>query len=224
MSNPEREFRTRHKFGAKKMRRTLVANFKKRSMIQQNPRDTTLSASHGEVVDATMEGLAITSVVTEPVQSPSAAQPSSSSRVRLDTIYRQQSGLEEERAKSEDKLSLLSTAATEQKRAFVVDGADEAARPPDGTTFTIIDLDTVGSALLTFSKLKACNGELQIIRDDREFGLAVKLHFVPLRDLLGMAPQEIARRLAYCATLVHRRSLGWGKAVENESASFPLSV
>ncbi|KAL3241993.1 hypothetical protein MRX96_021529 [Rhipicephalus microplus] len=68
MSNPDCEFRTRHKFGAKKVRRMLVGNFKKRSMIQQNPRDATLSASHGEVVDSTTEGLATASVVTEPVQ------------------------------------------------------------------------------------------------------------------------------------------------------------
>ncbi|KAL3188823.1 hypothetical protein MRX96_002983 [Rhipicephalus microplus] len=94
--NPERKFRTRHKFGVKKVRRTLVANFKKRSVIPRNPQDATLFASLAEVVEATTEGLATASVVTEPVQSPSAAEPSSSGRVRLDTIYRQQSDLEEE--------------------------------------------------------------------------------------------------------------------------------
>ncbi|KAL3244862.1 hypothetical protein MRX96_018451 [Rhipicephalus microplus] len=102
-------------------------------------------------VDATTEGLATTSVVTEPVQSLSAVEPSNSCRVRLDTIYRQQSDLEEERAKAEDKLSELSAAATERKRGFVVDGAHEAAQPPDETTFTIIDLDTVNSASLAFA-------------------------------------------------------------------------
>ncbi|KAL3212161.1 hypothetical protein MRX96_000801 [Rhipicephalus microplus] len=81
----------------------LVANFKKRSVIQRNPRDATLSASHSEVVDATTEDLATASVFTETVQSPSATEPSSSGRVRLDTIYRQISDLEEERAKAEDK-------------------------------------------------------------------------------------------------------------------------
>ncbi|KAL3227997.1 hypothetical protein MRX96_003928 [Rhipicephalus microplus] len=144
---------------------------------------------HGEVVDATTEGLATASVVTEPVQSPSAAEPLSSGRVRLDTIYWQQSDLEEERAKAEDKLSELSSAAaTERKRAFVVDGADEAARPSDGTTFTIIDLDTVNSILLAFAKCKACNGELQIVRDDREFRLAGKLRFGALSQPGGSGP------------------------------------
>ncbi|KAL3245601.1 hypothetical protein MRX96_046849, partial [Rhipicephalus microplus] len=142
-----------HKFGAKKVRRSLVANFKKCSVIQENPRDATLSKSYGEVVDATTEGPATASIVTEPMQSPSVTEPSSNGRVRLDTIYQQQFHLEEEQAKAEDKLSELSfAAATERKRAFVVDGADEAARPPDGTTFTIIDLDTVKSALLAFAK------------------------------------------------------------------------
>ncbi|KAL3199366.1 hypothetical protein MRX96_014013 [Rhipicephalus microplus] len=155
MSNPERKFCTRHKFGAKKVRRTLVTNFKKHSVIPQNPRDATLSASHSEVVVATSEGLATASVVSEPVQNPSAAKPLSSGRMRLDTIYRQQSDLEEERVKAEDKLSELSpTVATERKCAFVGDGADEAARPPDGATFTIIDLDTVNSALLAFAKVQ----------------------------------------------------------------------
>ncbi|KAL3189942.1 hypothetical protein MRX96_020279 [Rhipicephalus microplus] len=111
MSNPEPELRTRHNFGAKKVRRTLAANFKKRSVIQQNSRDTTLSASYGEIVDATTEGLATASVVTEPVQSLSAAEPSNSGRVRLDTIYRQQSDLKEDRAKAEDELSELMFAA-----------------------------------------------------------------------------------------------------------------
>lgn len=180
MSNPERKFRTRHKFGAKKVRRTLVANFTRRSVIPQNPQDSTLSASDGEVVDATTEeGLASASAVAEPVQGPSAADPSSSGRVRQDTLYRQRSDLEEEQAKAEKKLSELSSAAaTERKRVFVGDCADDAARPPDKTTFTIIDLDTVNSALLAFAKCKACNGELQIVRDDREFGLAVKLRIV----------------------------------------------
>ncbi|KAL3200417.1 hypothetical protein MRX96_013362 [Rhipicephalus microplus] len=151
MSNPEREFRTRTQ---DLVRKTLVANFKKRSIIQQNPRDATFSAAHGEVVgEATTEGLATASVVTEPVRSLSPAESSGSGHVRLDTIYRQKSDLEEERAKGDDKLSELSSAAaTERKRAFVVDGADEAARPPDGTTFTIIDLETVNQRFVGIRK------------------------------------------------------------------------
>ncbi|KAL3201239.1 hypothetical protein MRX96_012726 [Rhipicephalus microplus] len=115
------------------------------------PPPETLHSPHPMAKTSTLprKGLATASVVAEPVQSPSAAEPSSSSRVRLDTIYRQQSDLEEERAKAEDKLSELSSAAaTERKRAFVVDDSNKAARLPDGTRFTIIDLDTVNSTLL----------------------------------------------------------------------------
>ncbi|KAL3188479.1 hypothetical protein MRX96_003447 [Rhipicephalus microplus] len=112
-SNPERKFRMRQKFGAIKVRQTLVTNFKKRTMIPQNPRDPTLSASHGNDVDATMESQTPTLVVTEPMQSPSVANFSSSNRMRQ--YYRQQSDLEEEQVKAEEKLSeLSSTAAMEQ--------------------------------------------------------------------------------------------------------------
>ncbi|KAH8032688.1 hypothetical protein HPB51_001080 [Rhipicephalus microplus] len=89
------------------------------------------------------------------------------SPLNTDAIYQQQFDLEEERAKAEDKLSECSfAAATERKRAFVVDGANEAARPPDGTTFTILDLER--QILI----------ELQIVRDDREFGLVMQSRFV----------------------------------------------
>ncbi|KAH6928065.1 hypothetical protein HPB50_011127 [Hyalomma asiaticum] len=131
MSKPERKFRTRHKFGAKKVRRSLVENFKRRSVIPQNAEDATLSASGGEVVDATTVGLTSASPVAEPVQSPSAsaAIPSSSGRVRRDTIYRQQSDLAEEEAKAKEKLSdLSSAAATERKRAFVDPVLNHAAK------------------------------------------------------------------------------------------------
>ncbi|KAH6935878.1 hypothetical protein HPB50_011320 [Hyalomma asiaticum] len=89
MSKAERKFCTRHKFGVKKVRRSLVANFKRCSVISQNAQDATLSVSGGEVVDATTEGLTSASPVVEPVQGPSAAIPSSSGRVHQDTIYRQ---------------------------------------------------------------------------------------------------------------------------------------
>lgn len=58
------------------------------------------------------------------------------------------------------------------------DDADDAARLLDGTTFPILDLGRVNSALLAFAKCKACNKELRIVEDDREFGLTVKLRFV----------------------------------------------
>lgn len=99
--------------------------------------------------------------------------------MRQDNIYRQPSDWEEQQEKAKEKLSeLLSIAAMERKREFMGDGADDAARLLDGTTFPILDLDTVNSALLAFAKCKACNKELRIVEDDREFGLAVKLGFV----------------------------------------------
>lgn len=57
------------------------------------------------------------------------------------------------------------------------DSTDDALRPADGTTFTIVDLSAVNT-LLTFATCKNCSGAFEIVRDEREYGLAVKLRFM----------------------------------------------
>lgn len=125
----------------------LNENFDKRCLALQNAEDVASSVCNDEV-DTTKIGLTSASAAADTVTKPSAADPSSSDHVRLDTQYRHPSDLDEEKRKVEEKLlQLSSTPAMERKRDFVGDGTDGATRPLDGTTFTIVDLNAVNTLL-----------------------------------------------------------------------------
>ncbi|XP_075550753.1 uncharacterized protein LOC142584524 [Dermacentor variabilis] len=162
------KFRSKHPFG-KAVKRSLSENFKKGTATPRDTQDVELQASDDGVVEATTVGL------TCPT-SESGTGCNDRSRVRHDTTFLQPSEAEEQRRKAADKTEKLgSTAATERKKELLADSAD--AQPLGGTPFTILCLDAV-NALLEFAKCKTCSGGIKVVRDEREYGLAVKLHLV----------------------------------------------
>lgn len=162
------KFRSKHPFG-KAVKRSLSENFKKGTATPRDTQDVELQASDDGVVEATTVGL------TCPT-SESGTGGNDRSRVRHDTTFLQPSEAEEQRRKAADKTEKLgSTAATERKKELLADSAD--AQPLGGTPFTILCLDAV-NALQESAKCKTCSGGVKVVRDEREYGLAVKLHLV----------------------------------------------
>lgn len=157
---------TKKAFGAKKVRRALIDNIRKRSVTQPNVESVAAAAS----ADAADTDLGLTS--------PSSCG-GADGRVRCDTKFLQPAELEEGRKRAQDKLlQLSSTPATERKRDLLTDNADAACETPDTSVFTIVSLDLVNT-LLVHAKCKLCSaGDLEIVRDDREYGLAVKLRLM----------------------------------------------
>lgn len=72
---------------------------------------------------------------------------------------------------------MSSVAATERKRNLIAKRADAVVPPPDETAFTIVNLEAV-NALISRLQCKICKGDAQIMRGEREYGLAVKLQLV----------------------------------------------
>lgn len=163
---PRKKSHTKKAFGAKKVRRALIDNIRKRSATQPNVETVAAAAS----ADATDKGLGLTS--------PSSCG-SADGRVRCDTRFLQPAEVEEGRKRAQDKLlQLSSTPATERKRDLLTGNADATCETPDASVFTIVSLDLVNT-LLVHAKCKLCGaGDLEIVRDDREYGLAVKLRLM----------------------------------------------
>lgn len=96
--------------------------------------------------------------------------------MRRYTKFLQPAESEEGRKRDQDKLQQLwSIPITKRKRDILTDNDDAAREPVDGTVFTVVSLHLVNTMLVQ-AKWKLCSsGDLEIVRDDREYGLAVKL-------------------------------------------------
>lgn len=128
-----------------------------------------LQPCSGATTEATEVGL------TAPAPTDNIAE---GGRVRHDTEFLLPADIQEKQRRAEEKVQQLSsTAATVRKRDFLSDTADAPVHSLDGTAFTIVSLDAV-NALLALTKCKTCNGAVKIIKDEREYGLALKLHLV----------------------------------------------
>lgn len=174
MGRAIKKFRTKHKFG-KRVRRSLAENFRKRPATTQDNEDDELAAASGAVVDASAAGLTDASPTSPSV----ADNVAESGRVRHDTQILQPQQIEDKKKKAEEKLrEISSVAATERKRSLIAKRADAVGPPPDETTFTILDLEAVNALIILHLKCKICNGDAEIRRGEREYGLAVKLELV----------------------------------------------
>ncbi|KAH9381902.1 hypothetical protein HPB48_015378 [Haemaphysalis longicornis] len=106
---------------------------------------------------------------------PTAHNASGSGRIRLDTAMLHPSQVAEVRQNAENKLhDLSSTGATQRKCSLLGDPDNAAATPLDETRFVIVSLTQLNE-LMRAVKCKLCSGDVEIGKEDREYGLAVKL-------------------------------------------------
>lgn len=159
-TTPQRKFHTTHKFGKKRKKR------QKKLLHGAVQLPASLNVDD-EVREPEREDVASTAPSTS---------VTSSERVRLDTVMLSASEIDEREKKAEEKLKeLSSTSATTRKAALMagVSGAEQEA-PVSAESFIVVSLDVVNS-LLQLAKCKACCGDVELIKCDREYGLALKL-------------------------------------------------
>ncbi|KAH7954497.1 hypothetical protein HPB49_019203 [Dermacentor silvarum] len=164
-----KKFHTKNTFGAKKVRRALINNFKKRSATHPDV-EVVASPSEPASADTADVGLGLTS--------PSPCE-GVEGHVRHDTKFLKPAEVEESKKRTKEKLQQLSsTPATERKRYLLTDNTDAAAEPVeplDGTVFTIVSLDAVNILLARMNCNECSGGDMKIIRGEHEYGLSVKL-------------------------------------------------
>lgn len=177
MVRPIKKFSTKNKFG-KRVRRSLSENFKKRPATTPDNEDDDLAAIGSADTEAVAAAATVGLTDARPTSSSAADSIVETGRVRLDTHILLPQQLEDEKKEAEGKLrEMSSVAATERKRNFIAKRADAVVPPPDETAFTIVDLEAV-NALISRLQCKICKGDAQIMRGEREYGLAVKLQLV----------------------------------------------
>lgn len=166
MWKARRKFHSRNQFGKKKKKSTLET-FKGRSASARSGERASdpPSAATGEAPDNV-------GLVPPP---PAEDNASGSCRICLDTAMLQPLEVAEVRRNAENKLhELASTGATQRKCGLLADVDDAAATPLDETRFLVVSLAQVNE-LMRAVKCKLCSGDVNIGKEDREYGLAVKL-------------------------------------------------
>lgn len=162
-----RKFHTRNQYG-KKRKKSLLENFKGRSASAR-------SAERASDPPSVASGEAPDNIGLAPPPPPAQDNASGSGRVRLDTAVLHPLEVAEVRRNAENKLQeLASTGATQRKCGLLADIDDAAATPLDETRFLIVSLDQVNE-LMRAVKCKLCSGDVNIGKEDRKYGLAVKL-------------------------------------------------
>ncbi|XP_077502161.1 uncharacterized protein LOC144113128 [Amblyomma americanum] len=163
MPGSARKVHSRHKFG-KKRKKSLVGNLKRRPAVRPDNDET--PALNDRVGEAAQVGL---------TRSAAREAVSGSARIRRDTVMLEPSDVLQNKTKTEQKLrELASTPATERKSRCLRDGSASDCLL-DEASFTIVCFESLNS-LLKLVKCKTCGGnDLSFVKDEREYGLAVKL-------------------------------------------------
>lgn len=171
-----RKFVCRHKYG-KKRRKSLIQNVRRvaeRSRCTEDElqiEDERQQASSDGAAEVRTTGLGLTAPST------SALDPPDVGRVRVDTVIRSPSEINEGKKRADAKVRELASTAATQRKSDLLAASDSGGCPLDDTSFTVVCLELVNT-LLQHLHCKICGGNAKICQDEREYGLAVKLLLV----------------------------------------------
>lgn len=161
-----------HKFGKEKKKCTTKRQKEaKRSVSTTSGASVTMGSSPSAERESTSETVAVAMV------SVAESEGNPPKRTRIDSTFLSSADCEVRQRQTEAiTTQLSSTSATERKTKSL---ATESQAPMSDAssstaTYTIIDLAAVNS-LLEFTSCCMCRGAVNIEREKREFGIAVKL-------------------------------------------------
>lgn len=164
-----RKSRTKNPYG-KKRKKSNLENLRGRSAPARSDEGESDRPSVASVDALDNVGLA-----PSPPPPPAQDNASGSGRIRMDTEMLHPLQVAEVRRNAENRLhELSSTGATQRKCSLLGDLDNAAATPLDETRFVIASLTQLNE-LMCAVRCKLCSGDVEIGKEDREYGLAVKL-------------------------------------------------
>ncbi|KAH7980379.1 hypothetical protein HPB49_015415 [Dermacentor silvarum] len=171
-----RKFVCRHKYGMKR-RKSLIQNVRRvaeRSRCTEDElkiEDERQQASSNGVAKVCTTGLGLTAPSTSAPDLPDVG------RVRVDTVIRTPSEINESKKRANAKVQELASTAAMQRKSDLLAASNSGGCLLDETSFTVVCLELV-NMLLQYLQHKICGGNAKICQDKCEYGLAVKLLLV----------------------------------------------